>query len=86
MASWRIANKSEKEKQGITLGETFEEAGRAKESLKNVINDAVIKEIQYSYDSVFLSLYQYQVLGHFSHMACLSNKQDKNQDKESDGS
>ena len=46
MASWNIANKSEKEKQGITLGETFEEAGRAKESFKDIINDDVIKEIQ----------------------------------------
>ena len=46
MASWRIANKSEKEKQGITLGETFEEAGRAKESFKDIINDDVLKEIQ----------------------------------------
>ena len=60
MASWRIANKSEKEKQGITLGETFEEAGRAKESFKDVINDSVNKEIQYSYDFVFFSLYEYQ--------------------------
>ena len=41
MASWRTANKSEKEKQGITLGETFEEAGRAKESFKDIINDDV---------------------------------------------
>ena len=60
MASWRSANKSEKEKQGITLGETFEEAGRAKESFKDIINDDVIKEIQYSYDFVFFSLYEYQ--------------------------
>ena len=60
MASWRIANKSEKEKQGITLGETFEEAGRAKESFKDVINYSVNKEIQYSYDFVFFSLYEYQ--------------------------
>ena len=60
MASWRIANKSKKEKQGITLGETFEEAGRAKESFKDVINDSVNKEIQYSYDFVFFSLYEYQ--------------------------
>ena len=86
MASWRNANKAEKEKHRITLGETFEEAGRAKESLENIINDAVIKEIQYSYDSVFLSLYQYPVLGHYSHMAFISNKQDENQDKECDGS
>ena len=46
MASWMIANKSQKEKQGITLGETFEEAGRAKESFKDIINDDVLKEIQ----------------------------------------
>ena len=41
MASWRNANKAEKEKHRITLGETFEEAGRAKESFKDIINDDV---------------------------------------------
>ena len=51
MASWRNANKAEKEKHRITLGETFEEAGRAKESMEIVNSDAVIVEIQYSYDS-----------------------------------
>ena len=64
MASWRNANKAEKEKNRITLGETFEEAGRAKESFKDVINDSVNKEIQYSYDFVFFSLYEYQQLTH----------------------
>ena len=60
MASWNIANKSQKEKQGITLGETFEDEGRARESFKDIINDDVIKEIQYNYDFVFFSLYEYQ--------------------------
>ena len=60
LASWRSANKSEKERQGITLEETFEEEGRAQESFKDIINDSVNKEIQYTYDFVFFSLYEYQ--------------------------
>lgn len=44
LASWRSANKSEKERQGITLEKTFEEEGRAQESFKEVINDSVNKD------------------------------------------
>ena len=46
MASWNVANKSQKEKQGITLGETFEDERRSKESFKDVINNDVLKENQ----------------------------------------
>ena len=46
MASWMIANKSQKEKKGITLEETCEEAGGAQESFKDIINDDVQQEIQ----------------------------------------
>ena len=46
MASWRNANKAEKEKHRITLGETFKDEGRARESFKDIINDDVLKENQ----------------------------------------